>query len=144
MELHTKIKITIANEDQYFARAIKDVIEHHTFKVESGLIFDIRVYNSAQECLNNIEKETDIVLLDQNLENQALVPYSFKDIVKIVKSFCEDSRILVLAEKDAQYPAEDLVPIGVFEFIEKDENTIKNISSALRRAVREKILDHNL
>lgn len=143
MNLLSNIKIVIAEDDQYYAESLKAHIQNHLVKAESNLNFDIKQYSSAQGCLNNIEKDTDIIILDYNLESYSgNVHYSGKELLKIINGFCEDCKVIVVSGQKDQDVAIELFQIGIYEYIVKDEDTFIRLSSTLRRAIRDKILNH--
>lgn len=143
MNLLSSIKIVIAEDDQEYAEILKRQIQNHLVRAESNLAFDIRQYNSAQACLNNIEKDADIMLLDYDMQhNSGDVHYTSKELLKIIKGFCNDCKMIVISGQKDQQVAIDLFQIGIYEYILKDEDTLVRLSSTLKRAIKDKILDH--
>ncbi|ELR69070.1 nitrogen regulation protein NR [Fulvivirga imtechensis AK7] len=143
MNLLNNIKIVIAEDDQFYAESLKKHIKNNLVNGDSNLSFDIRHYSSAKECLNNIEKGTDIMLLDYYLEDSSgQMPYSGTELLKIINSFCEDCKVIIISGQKDQDIAIQLFQIGIYEYIVKDEDTMVRLSATLRRAIRDKILDH--
>lgn len=143
MDLLSKINIVIAEDDLFYAESLKQHIQNHLVKAESNLSFDIRHFSTAKECLNKIEKGTDIILLDYNLEDSSgEMPYSGAELLKIINSFCDDCKVIIISGQKDQDVAIQLFQIGIYEYIVKDEDTMIRLSSTLRRAIRDKILDH--
>lgn len=143
MNLISNIKIVIVEDDQYYAESLKAHIQNHLVKAESNLTFDIKHYFSAEGCLNGLEKNIDIIILDYNLEStSAHLHYSGEELLKIINGFCNDCKVIIVSGQKDQEVAIELFQIGIYEYIEKDEDALIRLSSTLRRAIRDKILDH--
>ena len=137
------INIAIIEDDKYYAGVLKAHIEKHLVKAESNLIYNINVYNSAHDCVTDIKKDIDIVILDYYLEEQQeQSSYTGKELLKIINGFCDDCRVIVVSGQKDQDVAIELFKIGIYEYIIKDEDTLIRLSSTLRRAIRDKILEH--
>ncbi|MBL6447294.1 response regulator [Fulvivirga sp. 29W222] len=143
MNLISNIKVAIVEDDQYYAETLKAYIQNHLVKAGSNITFDIKHYSSAEECINGLEKSIDIIILDYNLENTSMhLHYSGEELLNIINGFCRDCQVIIVSGQKDQDVAIELFRIGIYEYIEKDNDTLIRLSSTLKRAIKDKILDH--
>lgn len=142
MNRHNTIKVIIAETDSAFAETLEKKIQHDVVKAESNLHFEIKHFNSAKACVDNIEKETDILLLDYNLDLSGTVPYTMQELLKLIFNYCIDCKVIIIADQEVEGVAVELFKTGIYAYVEKDENVAEKIPSVFRQAIKEKILDY--
>lgn len=140
-----KIKIIIIEDDVYYSELLSKHIINHLTKEESGLVYDIRSYRSAEECLEHLEKDTDIVIMDYYLENDyGDIPFPGLDLLQSINDYCIKARTVVMSADDNKDLPYELFRNGIYEFIVKDKNATEKLSSTLRSMIGDRILDHYL
>jgi two-component system, NtrC family, response regulator AtoC len=140
-----KIKIIIIEDDVYYSELLSKHIMNHLSNEESGLEFNIKSYRSAEECLNNLEKDTDIVIMDYYLENDyGDIPFPGLDLLQAINAYCFNTRTVVMsADENKDLPME-LFRNGIYEFIVKDKYATDKLSKTLRKMIGDRILEHYL
>lgn len=137
-----KIKIIVIEDDAYYAKLLEKHIGHHLTREEAELEYDIRIYQTAQDALQNLEKDTDIVIMDYYLENDnGEVLFPGLDLLRTIKSYCEHCKTVVVSADDNQELTMKLFREGIYEFVVKDKNATDNLSTTLRKIIGDKILE---
>jgi DNA-binding NarL/FixJ family response regulator len=140
-----KIKIIIIEDDMYYAQILSKHIMNHLTSEESGLEYDIKTYRSAEDCLNNLEKDTDIVIMDYYLENDyGDIPFPGLDLLQAINAYCFNTKTVVMSADDNKELPLELFRNGIYEFIVKDKNATEKLSETLRRMIGDRILEYYL
>ncbi|UII29158.1 response regulator [Fulvivirga maritima] len=138
-----EIKIAIVEDDIFYAEAIKKHIDNEFAKSGNSLDVKVNHYGTAQQCLEETESDVDIILLDYYLEDDAGdIPFPGVPLLKAINSYWKKSKVIVISGQNSQEVTIELFKNGIYEYIMKDEQTFSRLSSTLRRAIREKILDY--
>ncbi len=140
-----KIKIIIIEDDIYYTELLSRHIANHLIREESGLAYDIQTYRSAQECLEHLEKDVDIIVMDYYLENdQGDIPFPGTDLLQAIQNYCPAARTVVMSADDTVELPIQLFDQGIYEFIVKDKQATEKLSAALRKMIGDRILEHYL
>jgi two-component system, OmpR family, response regulator len=101
-----------------------------------GQSLKIFEYNTGEECIENIEKSPDIVILDYYL-NDDKDPDTLDGIkvLRKIKSASNDSVVIMLSGEDKLQVAIDSVKNGAYEYIVKSESAFVRIQHTLKNAI---------
>jgi two-component system OmpR family response regulator len=104
-------KIFIVEDNFLYSYVLEETLkEHGNFKITT--------FASAEECIEMLDNNPQIIILDYNLENGM----NGLDAFKIIHQKKPKIKVIVLsAQKDVQIAA-DLLKKGVFDYIEKKDN----------------------
>ncbi len=140
-----EIKIIIIEDDIYYTELLSKHIVNHLTREESGLRYDIKSYPNAEKCLENLEQDVDIVVMDYYLENDnGDIPFPGINLLNAIQDYCSNARTVVMsADQNADLPVR-LFEHGIYEFIVKDKNATEKLSDTLRKMIGDRILDHYL
>ena len=140
-----KIKIIIIEDDIYYTELLRKHVANHLIREESGLAYDIQSFRSAQECLEHLEKDTDIIVMDYYLENDhGDIPFPGTDLLQAIQNYCARAKTVVMsADDNAELPIQ-LFEQGIYEFIRKDKHATEKLSATLRKMIGDRILEHYL
>jgi DNA-binding NtrC family response regulator len=93
----------------------------------------VETFSSGKELLQNLNKRPDLITLDYSLGDE-----NADDIVKQIKNFDSDIPIVIISGQEDVTTAVELLRIGVYDYIVKDEDTkdrIWNIIKHLKQNV---------
>lgn len=128
------VKIVIVEDDVYQNKAltkyVQTVCNSHVYP---SLQFDITSYTNAHDCIEEIDEDVDIMLLDYyliNLEETDILTGG--DVVDIVRKFCQDCEIIMISSQDDDAITDDLKAKGITEYVDKNLNSINRIGAVLQ------------
>lgn len=133
MKTIKKIKIAVVEDDFYYSRMLQKHLDNHFQKKhKETLSYEIKAYNSGQDFLEQLEKDISIIFLDYYLENDfGEVPFTGKDILKTVKQYCDDCKVIIISAQDNVDTTIELFKEGIYEYIVKDVDSLLRVTSVV-------------
>ena len=139
MKTKKNIKIDIVEDNKYYNTLLTKYV--NTICSPSfypGLHFDIHSYNNGQECIEHLDDELAILILDyyldQNDESENLTGL---DVLKEVKLYSPDCKVILVSELQSKPIMLELMSAGVYAYVDKNLNSINRIGSLLQQALNE-------
>ncbi|GIV32540.1 MAG: hypothetical protein KatS3mg031_0075 [Chitinophagales bacterium] len=133
-----KVKIIIAEDDTYFnqilIKYIQSICNAQNYPEFS---FDIRAYKSAKECIEHLDKDTNILILDYFLDEFDDFPYNGFDLMKVVHQTCKDCRVIVISGQRSVTVTTELFKRGIYDYIDKDYMPAKRMTEAVQKILNE-------
>lgn len=137
-----KIKIVIVEDDLYYNKALTKYIEticNEKFYTKAS--FEIKSYTNAHECIEELEDDTDIIILDYYLinllEDDVLTG---GDVVDVVKKHCTDCEIIMISSQKDDEITSELRSKGISEYIDKNLNSKNRIGSVIQKILNDREL----
>ena len=135
------MKILIVEDDTYYNSALTRYI--HTVCNENNypdIEFEINSYYSAQECLENLEDDTNLMILDYFLINED-EPETFNgaDIIREVKKNNPECQFIIISEQQNPSVASQLMRMGVIEYIDKNISNRNRLGFVLQKLLRNEV-----
>ena len=136
-------KIFLIDDDEMYSTIIKSSIEQNDN-------YDVKVFKSGEDFMENIHHNPDIVIIDYTLPGMSGI-----EILRKIKEYNSDISTIILSGQDKVEVVVEAYNIGANNYIIKSDrviveinHAIKNLSSNsnLRKEVvelREKIIDRN-
>lgn len=133
------IKIVIVEDDKYMNNLLtKYVATLCHEKVYPQLKFEIKTFLTAHDCIEQLEDDLDIMLLDYYLINdEEEEVLNGADVLKEVHKYCPDCRVIVISELREAHEVVQLVKSGIYEYIDKNVNSKDRVGSVLQKAISE-------
>ena len=128
------IEVFVVEDDPAYLKFLEYVL---------GLNPDLQVsfFESGQEILNQIHKTPDIVTLDYSLPDM-----SGTDVLRQIKDVNPDIPVIIISGQEEIGTAVELLKLGAFDYITKDEETKDRLLNAINNARRNvtlvKEIDH--
>ena len=116
--------IFLVDDDQFSLEMQKKMIS------EIGN-FDIYLFISGQECINQLILEPKIIFLDYNMN-----PINGIEILKKIKRFNPSIYIVFVSGQETIKVAVDALKYGAFDYIVKGENEFQNLQRVLEKIKR--------
>lgn len=139
---YKEIKIVIVEDDLYYNKALTKYIQTIcNEKVFTKFSFDIKSYTSAHDCIEELEDDLDILLLDYYLINLAEHDVlTGADVIDAVKENCADCEIVMISSQTDPDITSNLKSRGINEYIDKNLNSKNRIGSVIQKIIHDKQL----
>jgi DNA-binding NtrC family response regulator len=93
-------------------------------------IKNVHVFNNGEDCINNLHENPDIILLDYHMR-----PENGIQILNRIKKEKPDTYVVMISATTNTSVAASSLHSGAFEFIQKDEHDLKNITQTIQRII---------
>ena len=136
------IKIVIVEDDLYYNKALtKYISDTCSSEVYPDFDFEIKSYVNVQQCIANMDDDTDIMILDYVLMNEAAdeVLYA-SDIMDVVKGYNPKCKFIVISGQQNPHIITELKSLGIYDYIDKNEYGRNKIGSVVRKIIDDRQL----
>ena len=121
MKTKHSINIFLVDDDEFCLR----LYEQQLFSLGYTKIF---TFKNGYDCINNLNKKPDIILLDHGMEN-----FNGFEVLKKIKAIDPDIYVIMLSGQEDFSIISETLHLGAFEFIVKSNKDILNIKSAFEK-----------
>ncbi len=124
--------IFIVEDDHFYASAVSAYLESMGFE-------NIAIYESGKECLKNIYKRPQLVLLDYNLADTKGM-----NIMLEIVSFDSNTPVVFISGQVSIQSAIDTLKFGAFDYIQKDNYAFDKLADIISRISegQQVVVDH--
>lgn len=133
------IKIVLVEDDPYYNKLLTKYVRtvcSSNFYPEFD--FEIKTYLSAHDCIEELDNDMNILILDYFLfnseEDEILNGY---DVLNEAKKYCPDCKIILLSALRSKSKILELMEEGLYAYIDKNVNSRDRVGAILQRAMRE-------
>ena len=91
--------------------------------------YEVEVYTSGKTCLENLNKLPSIITLDYSLPDM-----KGEEVLKKIKSYNPDISVIVISAQEKIGTAVELLKLGAYDYIPKDEETKERLLNAVGNA----------
>jgi len=128
-----KFKIIILEDDPYYNQVLTKYVQSLCNERNyPGMAFEIRAYKSAKQCLENLDEDTEILVLDYYLDTNDDFPYNGFDMLKQVGKDCKNCKVIVVSGQHNVTVTTELFKRGIYDYIDKNYMPAKRLSGAIR------------
>lgn len=133
------IKIAILEDDLYYNKLMTKYINTLCSEIiNSHSSYEINSFRSALDCLENIDEELDIMLLDYNLSDENdIIKLNGEDVLDIIKKHCPNCKVILVTANQNASTTISLIKQGIHEYIDKNDNSREKIGSTVRSLIHE-------
>ncbi len=116
------VKIFVVEDDPTYSKFLKFVL---------GLNpdFEVTFFTTAKEFINNLHKKPTIITLDYSLPDMA-----GEKVLKEIRDFDPDISVIIISAQEKIKTAVELLKIGAFDYISKDEEAKDRILNSINNA----------
>lgn len=109
--------------------------------LETAGYTDVSLFTNGSLCLNNLHQKPDIIFLDHNMDDDL----NGFEVLKKIKRVDPDIYVIIVSAQESMGTAIDSLKYGAFDYIIKNEQEIKRMTSVLQRisAIKEAIKQQN-
>ena len=116
-----KTNLFIVDDDKLLATDLKNYLKNR-FKVE----LQISIFNDGEGCLKNIDKYTDIIILDYFLGNE-----NGLDVLKAIKATNPKTEVIMLSSNDEMIVSIEMFRAGAKDYIKKGVGSWPSIANVV-------------
>ena len=119
-----KNKIYIVEDDKFYANLVKEHFMNAGHE-------DVEVFHTGDECLMNLHKNPDVIILDHNLDDADGI-----SVLREIKSVNPNIPVVFLSAQEEMKVAVDALKYGAFDYIEKNANALIRLTFMTRHILR--------
>ncbi len=136
-----EFKIVIVEDDLYYNKALTRYVSTICNpKIYPDLKFNIESYFTAHDCLENLEPDVDLMLLDFYLINDEEYDIIYGDeVVEVVKDYCPNCKIIMVSEQGSTHLTAEMLKNGIYDYIDKNTNSKNRIGSIIQKLVKDEM-----
>lgn len=117
---HTRI--FIVEDDPVYAKFLDYVLNLNPD-------YEVEVFTSGKECLENLDKHPSIITLDYSLPD---IPG--EEVLEKIKAFDNDIAVIIISAQENIKTAVELLKMGAYDYIAKDDDTKDRLLNAVKNA----------
>ena len=117
---NTVKKIFVVDDDEMLSMALEDYLERKTN-------YEIRLFNTGEECLSHIDEQPDIIILDYNLNSVVKDAANGLIILEAIKKLDGHIKVVMLSSQDTNWIVLQTIKMGAEGYVVKDENAFDRI-----------------
>jgi DNA-binding NtrC family response regulator len=91
--------------------------------------FEVDFFTSGKECLNELHKKPSVITLDYSLPDM-----SGEKVLKAIREFDPNINVIIVSAQEKIGTAVELLKLGAFDYITKDEEAKDRILNSIRNA----------
>ncbi len=116
-------KIFIVEDDEIYAGVLRQSLESRNY-------MNVKIFGSAEECLENMHHKPEIILLDYLLGENRMDGMA---LLKTIQKQGYDVQVVFLTSVDKLEVATNTIKSGAYDYVVKSEGAIERIRNILRR-----------
>lgn len=119
-------KIFIVDDDAMFSEALRDYLTRDT-------PHQIRTFSTGEACLNNLNDNPDIVILDFYLDSVQKDAANGMEILQNIKHNYPDMKVIMLSSQESYATALNTIKQGALNYVSKGEKAFEQIENMVAR-----------
>ncbi len=116
------VSIFVVEDDIAYSKFLKHVLDLNPD-------FDVEFFTTGKECLNNLHKKPSIITLDYSLPD-----LSGEGVLEQIREFDPNISVIIISAQDKIRTAVDLLNLGAFDYITKDQEAKDRILNSISHA----------
>lgn len=116
-------QIFIVEDDKFYAGVIRHALESRNF-------MNVKIFSSGEDCLNNMDLNPEIILMDYRLGDDQM---DGLETMKQIRKMGNDVQIIFLTGVDKLEVATNTIKAGAYDYVVKSEAAIERIRNIIRR-----------
>lgn len=115
------LKIFIVEDDNFFASMLKDTLSKNHYD-------NVKIFNSGEACLANINHTPDVIILDHNLNG-----VNGLDVLRSIKEKYPFIHIIFFSAQEKLNIAIKALKHGAYDYLEKNSENLQRLLHILKR-----------
>lgn len=143
MKTKKSLKIVIVEDDLYYNKALTKYLETIcNSSVYPEFDFEIKSYTNAHDCIEELDDDTSIMVLDYYLINKEESDVlTGADIVKEANKHCSNCQIIMISAQESPHNTSELMRLGIYDYVDKNVNSKNRLGAVMQRLINEKFSD---
>lgn len=130
-------KIFLVDDDPMHLQMLKD-------HLSSKLNVDITTFSTGEDCLANLDKKPDAIILDYYLNSVEKSAANGIEILKKIKAVSPDTEVVMLSGQEKIEIAVETMASGAFDYVIKNESSFLRTENKLVNVFKHKRLEDNV
>jgi two-component system OmpR family response regulator len=131
MKAQNPYSVYLIDDDKMFLTSLKNSLQQ-----AFGSRITLSEYANGEECLKDVDEDTDIVILDYYLDDtEHPDAMDGLKVMKEIKSISKDIIVIMLSGQDKLQVAIDSIKNGAFEYVSKSESAFVRIQNTIKNAI---------
>jgi DNA-binding NarL/FixJ family response regulator len=123
--MSTILKIFVVDDNEMQTMLLEDFI---TSKTDH----EVLIFNTGEECLENLHEEPDVVILDYNLNSVEKDAANGAEILAGIKKYNDATKVIILSSQDPSGASLDSMAEGADHYVLKNEAAFANVVTIIR------------
>ncbi|MDX2003598.1 MAG: response regulator [Chitinophagales bacterium] len=108
------------------------------------LAVNITTFSTGEDCLSNLDKNPDIVVLDYHLNSVQKEAKNGLEILRTIKSRNPSTEVIILSGQDKIEVAVETMNNGAFDYVVKNESAFVRVENKIKNIYKNfKLQDNN-
>ncbi|MDF2448400.1 MAG: putative two-component system response regulatory protein [Bacteroidota bacterium] len=136
MEVKHEFKIVVLEDNDFYNNLMTQQIQSYTDEIahDKGYYFNILSFTNANDCLKNMDPQTDIAFIDFYLgENK-----NGLDVLKQIKQKSPDCKVVIISRESNLKTSMQTLNEGAYTFIMKDRDALMESCYLIDEIVKER------
>ncbi len=117
-------KIFIVDDDTMLTEALRDYL---TRKIQN----EVRIFNTGEECLQNLNENPDFIVLDYYLNSVQKDAANGMEILQVIKKHYHQIHVIMLSSQERYSVALRTIQKGAEQYVIKDEDAFEKIAAMI-------------
>ena len=115
-------KIFVVDDDEMMSVALEDFLTRKTHH-------DVHLFNTGEACLEHLDEQPDIIILDYNLNSVYKDAANGMKILEAIKKEDRSIRVIMLSSQEAYGTALQTITKGAEEYVIKAQDAFEKIAA---------------
>lgn len=132
MSLKRKFNIAIVEDDDYYNRLLVKTVQELCSSLQFEMFdFLIKSYLSGKKCVDNLEKDTNLVILDHYLDAYDESLFNAFDVMQAINAKCRNCKVIVVSGQRRKVVEEKLRIKGAYDYIDKETDGTEHLCDVI-------------
>ena len=129
--------VFIIEDDQMQSEMLSD----HMSKYK---IFNFHKYSTGEDCLNDLGKKPDVIILDYYLDKVDKEAMDGLEVLKEIKKNNPETEVVMLSAQEKIEVAVNSMKYGAFDYVVKGETAFHRLENVLYNVIRKRKLESSV
>jgi DNA-binding NtrC family response regulator len=122
MKTQNHFKIVVLEDSEFYNKILSKKLQNYIepISLDKEYSYDIQSYTNLNDCLNNLNPDTDIAFVDFYLGDSKNALY----VIKKIKQKCSNCKIIVISQSKNTMTELQTISEGAIDFISKDNDAL--------------------
>ena len=116
-------KIFVVEDDTWYRNFLN-------YSLQLNPDYEVHTHESGKDCLNNLYLKPDLITVDYSMPGM-----NGAELIKKIKEFDENIQIIIISGQDDVGTAIELLKLGVFDYLIKNEDTKPRLLNSAQNAL---------
>jgi two-component system OmpR family response regulator len=126
--LNKNYSVFLVDDDKMYLTSLKNDL------VKKFKNIKFSTFQNGEECLNKMNDNPDIVILDYFLTNERPNALNGIDVLKKIKTASTNNEVIILSAQDKVEIAAEAIKSGAYEYVAKSESAFIRLSNIIKNA----------